>query len=296
MITNSGNVRAPDLFEAERARLFGIAYRMLGAVGDAEDVVQDTYLRWQNADRDVVSSVQAFLTTIVTRLCLDRLRVLRTARHSYVGPWLPEPIIDSDPSVPLLRDEYLSIAMLRMLERLAPNERVVFVLREAFDMDYAEIALMIGAAIATCRQWYRRARGHLAGAKRFDLAPAAQMAMLRQLTQALGSGDPRQVAALLAHDAQLNSDGGGKVAAAIIPVLGTARIAQVLMHIWRRHAVTSSIQPVRVNGGAGLAVYQGGLLDAVMTLEVADGKLLYLDVVRNPDKLPRARIPAGDGC
>ena len=151
---------------------------------------------------------------MLTRLCLDRLRACSAARAAYIGPWLPEPIVEDDPVLPLQRDEYLSIAMLRLLERLAPHERVVFVLREAFDMDYAEIARTVDAPPATCRQWYRRARGHLAGAKRFDLAPENQQAMLRSFAEAIASGDPRRVVALLAEDAELNSDGGGVGSAA----------------------------------------------------------------------------------
>lgn len=287
MTSSDARQSSVEPFEAERGRLFGIAYRLLGTIGDAEDAVQDAYLRWQQADRSAVVSAQAFLTTIVTRLCLDRLRALQAQRESYVGPWLPEPIVDIDLSLPLQRDETLSIALLRMLERLAPNERVVFVLREAFDLEHAEIATILDAAVPTCRQWYRRARAHLAGAKRFDLAPAAQVAMLQRLAVALSSGDPHQVAELLAEDAQFNTDGGGKVQAAIVCVRGTARIAQVLLHLWRKQG-EATVRTIVINGGYGLALLHAATLDSVIALEVVDGKLLCLDAIRNPDKLTRA--------
>ncbi len=286
------------LFEQQRGRLRGLAYRMLGSVGDADDIVQDAFLRWQRAAADDIASPQAFLTTVVTRLCIDRLRRLQRERIDYSGPWIPEPFVESQsthgPESELERDETLSLAMLRMFERLAPHERAVFVLREALDLEYADIAAAIDAPVSTCRQWYRRARTHLAGERRFDLAPGAQGELLMKLQMALHAGDVGALIALLHPDIQMRGDGGGKVKAFISVVTGAGRVATVMLHLWRKSGAQS--QPpmlVSVNGGLGFATFtasadggaRGAALTAITCIEVADGKLLYFDSVRNPDKL-----------
>ena len=281
-------------FEGERARLFGLAYRMLGSVGDAEDLVQDAYLRWRRVDAATVVTPRAFLTTLVTRLCIDRLRRLQLERAQYAGPWLPEPLVAGSPELERERDETLSLAMLRMLERLAPHERAVFVLREALDLEYTDIAAAVDAPPATCRQWYRRARMHLAGERRFDLAPAAQVDVLRRLQAALQAGDVRAIVALLDPAVEARGDGGGKVRAFVRVVTGVERVATVLLHIYRKHRTTQQL--VWVNGGLGMAQFDGGgALMAITTIEVANGRLLYFDAVRNPDKLARIAFGAVPG-
>ena len=282
---------AVQQFERERPRLFGLAYRMLGSVGDAEDMVQDAFLRWQGAAVDQVTVPRAFLTTTLTRLCIDRLRKLQVERAHYSGPWLPEPLlgeaVSDSPEHAAERDETLSLAMLRMLERLAPHERAVFVLREALDLEYAEIAAAVDAPVATCRQWYRRARTHLAGERRFDLVPQAQMEFLGKLQAALQAGDIRALVALLDPDIQMRGDGGGKATALISVVTGVERVATVILHLWQHNPPQQVLVPL--NGGIGLALYQdNGRLDSLAALEVADGRLIYFDAVRNPEKLVRA--------
>ena len=283
---------AVQQFERERPRLFGLAYRMLGSVGDAEDMVQDAFLRWQGAAVDQVTVPRAFLTTTLTRLCIDRLRKLQVERAHYSGPWLPEPLlgeaVSDSPEHAAERDETLSLAMLRMLERLAPHERAVFVLREALDLEYAEIAAAVDAPVATCRQWYRRARTHLAGERRFDLVPQAQMEFLGKLQAALQAGDIRALVALLDPDIQMRGDGGGKATALTSVVTGVERVATVILHLWQRNPLQQVLVPL--NGGIGLALYQdNGKLDSLAALEVADGRLIYFDAVRNPEKLVRAK-------
>ena len=281
-------------FEGERARLFGLAYRMLGSVGDAEDLVQDAYLRWRRVDAAAVVTPRAYLTTLLTRLCIDRLRHLQHERAQYAGPWLPEPLVAGSPELERERDETLSLAMLRMLERLAPHERAVFVLREALDLEYTDIAAAVDAPPATCRQWYRRARMHLAGERRFDLAPAAQVDVLRRLQAALQAGDVRAIVALLDPAVEARGDGGGKVRAFVRVVTGVERVATVLLHIYRKHRTTQQV--VWVNGGLGMAQHDsGGALMAITTIEVANGRLLYFDAVRNPDKLARITLGAVPG-
>ena len=192
------------------------------------------------------------------------------------------------------RDETLSLAMLRMLERLAPHERAVFVLREALDLEYTEIAAAVDAPPATCRQWYRRARMHLAGERRSDLAPAAQVDVLRRLQAALQAGDVRAIVALLDPAVEARGDGGGKVRAFVRVVTGVERVATVLLHIYRKHRTTQQV--VWVNGGLGMAQHDsGGALMAITTIEVANGRLLYFDAVRNPDKLARITLDAVPG-
>ncbi len=282
------------VFEQQRGRLLGLAYRMLGSAGDAEDVMQDAFLRWQRAATDDIATPRAFLTTVVTRLCIDRLRRLQRERMDYSGPWLPEPYVETfvetastdSPESVLERDETLSLAMLRMFERLAPHERAVFVLREALDLEYADIAAAIDAPVATCRQWYRRARTHLAGERRFDLAPGAQSELLMKLQMALHAGDVAALIALLHPDIQMRGDGGGKVKAFVSVVTGAERVATVMLHLWRKAGPQSQhTRLVAVNGGFGIASFSGTALDAITCIEVADGRLLYFDSVRNPDKL-----------
>ena len=291
------------LFEQQRGRLHGLAYRLLGSVADAEDIVQDAYLRWQRAATEDIATPRAFLTTIVTRLCIDRLRRLQRERMHYSGPWLPEPYATTfvetaatpGPESELERDETLSLAMLRMYERLAPHERAVFVLREALDLEYADIAAAMDAPVPTCRQWYRRARTHLAGERRFDLAPGAQAELLMKLQTALHAGDVAALIALLHPDIQMRGDGGGKVRALVSVVTGAERVATVMLHLWRKAgAQAQQTRLVAVNGGLGIASFAGTTLDAITCIEVADGRLLYFDTVRNPDKLRRSErlLPA----
>jgi RNA polymerase sigma-70 factor, ECF subfamily len=277
-------------FNEHRPLLFSIAYRMLGSAADAEDVVQDAWLRYRGADD--VRSPRAFAATIVTRLCLDRLKSARTAREEYVGPWLPEPILTTEegPDVTLQRSESVTLAFLVLLETLSPEERAVFILREVFDYSHEEIAEALALTPANCRQLLHRAKGKIRNrpAHPRDARTGAQV--LGRFAEALKTGDARELTALLTEDVGFWSDGGGKVAAARRPLAGRAEVLNFLVGL-HRTAIASgayasgSFSLQEVNGEPALLIRVGDRLDSVFVLSIHDDRIAAMRVVRNPDKL-----------
>ena len=280
--------RAQD-FERHRSLLFSIAYRMLGSVADAEDVVQDAYLRWQRAPETEVRSPRSYLSAVVTRLSIDRLRSAQVWREEYVGPWLPEPLLSDrsdEPADPVELDESLSMAFLVLLENLNAVERAVFLLREVFDYDYEEISSIVGKSEENCRQIASRARRSVAARRpRFERSPEQEKRLTVQFLEACVSGDMEGLVGLLSEDVTLWSDGGGKVAAATYPIHGPERVARFLLGVLRTVPPGFFARPARINGGPGIVGYVEGRPTSVVALEVADGRLIGVRIVVNPEKL-----------
>jgi RNA polymerase sigma-70 factor (ECF subfamily) len=283
-------------FERHRSLLLSIAYRMLGSVADAEDIVQEAYLRWREAPRAEVRSPKSYLSAVVTRLSIDRLRSAR--REEYVGPWLPEPVVSegTEEAVESIElDESLSMAFLVLLESLNPVERAVFLLREVFDYDYEEISRIVGKSEANCRQIARRARQSVAARRpRFERSPEQEERLAERFVEACMSGDMQALVGLLSEDVTLWSDGGGKVAAAPYPIHGPERVARFLLGVLRMVPPGFSARPVRINSGPGVVGYVDGHPTSVVALDVADGRLRGVRIVVNPEKL-RAVPPASPG-
>lgn len=283
-------------FDQYRARLFGIAYRMLGSVMDAEDIVQEAALRWQRAPADEAQSRQAYLTTIVTRLCIDHLRSARVRREEYIGPWLPEPVITEAPpdADHAALSESLSMAFLVLLESLTPTERAVFLLREVFDYDYAEIARIVDKSEAACRQLVSRARQRVTGRPRrqpVTLEEGERLAQQFALTCA--TGDVPGLMNLLAPDVVSWQDGGGKALAARNPILGADRVARYYVGLTRKAPPGFQARLAWVNGQPGVVAFVDGQPFLALELDIADGRIQALRLVVNPDKLQSiaARAP-----
>ena len=289
-----------DEFERHRALLFSVAYRMLGRASEAEEVVQDAWLRAAAAADDEVRSPRAYLTTIVTRLALDRLKSARVTRERYVGPWLPEPVLTDGapgPEQAAELSESLGHAFLVMLDRLSPEERAVFLLREAFDHRYADIATMLGTTAANCRQLCHRARRRLvAGDSNGSERPRDDRRRLAErFAAAMRAGDGAALSALLAEDVGFWSDGGGRVIAARKPLLGRSAVLNLLLGI-RRTAPSAgvdldavSVAIHDVNHEPAMLVFVAGRLDSVYVLSTNGDAITALRVIRNPDKLVLAR-------
>lgn len=283
-------------FEPHRAHLFGIAYRLLGELSAAEDAVQEAFLRLQNAPEDL-REPRAWLTTVVTRLCLDELRSARARREVYVGPWLPEPLVSpaddlaADPAQRVEDLESLSMAMLVVLESLTPLERAVFVLREVFGYDYAELAAMLDKSEAAVRQLAHRAREHVQARRpRFDHDEERQRAAVEQFLIATLTGDVKGLMATLSEDAVLLSDGGGVVQAARKPILGPDRIARFFVGLAAKYmSAAHRAEIATVNGSVGLLLWDGERLDSVIGFDVLGGKVVRVHAVRNPAKLATAQ-------
>ena len=284
-----------DLFQAHRSRLFGVAYRMLGSASDAEDVVQDAWLRYSNARPADLRSPAAYLTTIVTRLCLDRLKSARTAREEYVGPWLPEPLVTDEapgPERSVARAESVTLAFMVLLETLSPEERAVFLLREVFDHEYDEIAGMLDTTPANCRQLFHRAKTHIADRRpRFREAAGEKRSLASRFVAALRDGDADELTSVLAEDVGFWSDGGGKVLAARRPVFGREQVALMLAGFKRTAPAagvdlqTVTLDIAAVNGEPAMIMRVAGRLDSVYAFTVKDDVIAAIHVVRNPDKL-----------
>ncbi|MEH6571350.1 MAG: RNA polymerase sigma-70 factor [Halioglobus sp.] len=282
-----------DPFESHRSKLFGIAYRMLGSVAEAEDAVQDTYLRWhQKNDRSDIINSEAFLVTVVTRLCLDHLKSATVNRETYVGPWLPEPLITGSQSGPEAQKEFadtLSYAFLMLLERLNPTERAVYILREAFDFKHEEIAAVLGGNAANSRQVSRRAKANLGQHKqRFECTDKDQDRLFGRFIEATGQGNLQPLFDMLADDIVLYSDGGGKVLAALRPLRGKERIIRFLRRTLGQRDSAGEVSLCRVNGQPAIKQSLHGEVTGIVTLHFVEGKVEQLFVVRNPDKLCRA--------
>ncbi|MCE1190801.1 MAG: RNA polymerase sigma-70 factor [Acidovorax sp.] len=285
---------APDPFTALRPRLFGIAYRMLGVRADAEDVLQDAWLRWSRQDTTVLQSAEAWLVTVVTRLSIDRLRAAKAEREAYVGWWLPEPLVEPlDEHTPEAAAELageLSVAFLYVLERLGPEERAAFLLRQVFDYDYPDIAAQLGKSEAACRQMVHRASERVQQARaRFDVPRGVHHQLLERFVAAAHSGERAAIEALLAHDAMLIGDGGGKVRSFPHPLVGAFRIANLYWAQWRRLADAVVYRPVLLNGEPGLLRYLHGQLESAQALVTDGERIVAIYAIRNPDKL--AGIP-----
>jgi RNA polymerase sigma-70 factor, ECF subfamily len=273
--------------EGERGRLFAIAYGMLGSSVEAEDVVQEALLRWHEEDRSAVRSPAAFLTTMVTRLAIDRLRSAERRRVEYVGPWLPEPLVSElDAAEVVSEAEQLSLALVATLERLNPVERAVFLLRDVFDFDYSEIAESVDTAEANCRQIGRRARARVGEPhRRFRPTVEEERELLRVFVAATQRGDTEALTGLLARDAVLWTDGGDRVKAARKPVDRAERIARFLVNIASSEPPGLRTRPVRVNGDPGLRTDTESGPRGVVALELAEGQIIGVRIVVNPDKL-----------
>ncbi|MGW5423299.1 RNA polymerase sigma factor SigJ [Streptomyces sp. NPDC003943] len=281
-----------DVFEAHRPMLIGVAYRMLGRAADAEDVVQEAWLRWSAEDRGEVREPRAFLVRITTRLAIDRLRQAQSRRESYVGPWLPEPIVtDFGPAVPdtaeraLLADS-VSLALLVVLEALSPLERAVFVLREAFGFPFAEIATTLDRSEAAVRQLAGRARKHVdEGRPRYDVDPVQRRDLTERFLTAASGGDLEGLLALLAPDARLVGDAGGKAKTPRRIIETADKIGRFLVAVAQGAAEGTSLRFAEVNGGPALVTLVDGTVDAVFQIEVRDGLVACVYILRNPDKV-----------
>lgn len=273
-------------FAEHRSVLVGAAYRVVGSVSDAEDVVQEAWLRWAAVDHEDVRNVRAYLIRITTRLALNRLREQKARREQYVGPWLPEPLAsDDDPAAAVEMADSVSMAMLVVLETLSPLERATFVLREVFDLPYDEIADTLGRSEPAVRQLAHRAREHVhARQPRHHVDKARHDELTMRFMQAAGSGDFDQVVALLAPDAVLISDGGGKKKAALRPIQGASKIARWLFAVIAENP-DFEIRMGTLNGEIAYIAYDGDVPDTVAFLKTSDGLISELYLIRNPDKL-----------
>ncbi len=280
-------------FEAERARLTRLAYRMLGERGAAEDVVQETWLRWSKTDTATINNPAAWLTRAASRLAIDALRKAKARREDYIGPWLPEPEVapfdeeDGEDD----RAERVSLGFLHVLERLSPDERAAFILHDAFDCGYDEIAVALNKTEVACRKLVSRARERVrSGRPRFETDRAQQQRIVNAFMAAAFSGDAAKMKALLTEDAVVYSDGGGKVRAALRPLIGPDDAVHVLLSVARKYKDTPGRGfPVAVNGQYGLAVETAEGLSTVYTADIEDGRIARLFIIRNPDKLERAK-------
>ncbi|MFB9893232.1 RNA polymerase sigma-70 factor [Planobispora takensis] len=282
-------------FEAHRPRMFGLAYRMLGSAVEAEDVVQDAYLRWSGIEPGSVASPGAWLAKVVTNLCLNRLTAARATRESYVGPWLPEPV-PTDVLGPLETAEQrdsVSMAFLVLLERLTPAERAVFVLREAFSYGYREIAEVLDLTEAGCRQLHRRARQRVGERPRFDAPGEQRRRIVERFLKAAENGDLPGLEQVLAADVVSWSDGGGRVSAALRPVTGRDRVVRYLVGLTVKYGAGAEAHYAEVNGQDGIVLAKDGQVVMVSVVEIADGEVVGLRGVLNPGKLGRFRWPAG---
>jgi RNA polymerase sigma-70 factor (ECF subfamily) len=283
-----------EVFYTDRPLMFSIAYRMLGSASEAEDVLQDAWIRYRGADASTIRSPKAFATTIVTRLCLDRLKAARATREKYVGSWLPEPVLTSEvdnPEVRLQRAESVTLAFLVLLEKLSPEERAVFLLKEVFEYDHAEIAEILSTTPENSRQLLHRAKARLAeGRPRLTGTAQSRRAVAERFARAFSSGDGSGLTALLAQDVGMWSDGGGKVSAARRPLIGRDQVLHFLIGLHRTAArspelSTMSLRIEEVNFEPALILRVGQRLESVFVFSIDDEVISGIRVVRNPDKL-----------
>jgi RNA polymerase sigma-70 factor (ECF subfamily) len=278
-----------DEFNQHRPLLFAIAYRMLGTATDAEDMVQETFLRWQQTTIDTVKSAKSYLTTIMTRLCIDYLRSARVQREQYIGTWLPEPMLTQTSTTPAeiieLADS-LSLAFLTVLERLSPIERAVFLLRDVFEYDYDEISQMVGKSPTNCRQILRRAKQHLTTERpRFPASPQQQEQITAQFLEASTQGNLPDLLLLLAQDVTYHSDGGGQVSAVLKPLHGSRKVARFLWAIHQKWLCHATSRLTEINGQPGIIYVMDGTVYSAIAFEIVDGRIQSIYNVRNPDKL-----------
>ena len=275
---------AATVFDPLRPRLVRVAYRMLGSVADAEDVVQDAFIRWMSTNRDVVLEPEGFLRRIVTRLCLDHLKSARVRRETYVGPWLPEPLVEDGDEDP----DDIPLPLMLALERLSPLERAVFLLHDVFGLGFEEVAATIDRDTAACRQLAARARGHVRAARpRYRMDAARGLEIANAFFTASRSGDMGALGAMLAQDVSLHSDGGGKRPATVRPALGFAQVMQVhkaLGVLFGKYGSTL-LRTCRINGLPGFVTREADGEIQTTALAIEDGRISAIYVMRNPDKL-----------
>jgi len=282
-----------EVFEANRELLFAVAYRMLGTVADAEDTVQDAWLRWSAAPRSDIAEPRAYLARTVTHIALNKLRSARARREAYVGSWLPEPLLTTGPDTADRAElaESVSLAMMVVLESLTPEERAVFVLHEVFGFPHAEIAAAIGRSDASVRQLMHRAHEHVQARRpRFDVDASQQREVTERFLAAAGGGDIDELMLVLAPDVVLVSDGGGKAKAPLRPVIGAAKVARFLTAISAQPYMgidrsEMTIEVAEINGGPGILVTTGGRPITAVTTVIAGGRITAIHLVANPDKL-----------
>ncbi|MER5626119.1 RNA polymerase sigma-70 factor [Streptosporangium sp. NPDC002544] len=282
-------------FEAERPKMFGLAYRMLGSAAEAEDVVQDAYLRWSGAEREHIGSPGAWLAKVVTNLCLNRLTAARATRERYVGFWLPEPAPTGalGPMETAEQRDAVSMAFMLLLERLTPAERAVFVLREAFSYGYREIADVLDLSEANCRQLYGRARRRVGERPRFDAPGEQRRRIVERFLAAARSGDLAGLERLLADDVIAWADGGGRVRAALRPITGREKVVRYLTGIAGRFGQAAEFTHADVNGQDAVLVRRGGEVIAIFVIEVSAETVVGLRAVFNPEKLSHLQGVAG---
>jgi RNA polymerase sigma-70 factor (ECF subfamily) len=282
-------------FQEHRRALTGLAYRMLGSRAEAEDVVQDAYLRWHTADQASIQDPRRYLGTVVARLCLDRLKSAQARHEEYVGPWLPEPVVDEvfDETAAGDLAHDVSVALMLLLERLSPLERASFLLHDVFGLDFAEVARALGRSEAACRQLAVRARAHVeAGRPRFPASREQGHRLAAAFRAAIASGDTAALTRMLADDAVLYSDGGGKRAAALNPIRGADRIGRFFAGVLRKNSALASAatRPATVNGLPGFVIRElDGSIDT-MAIEIHDTRIVAIYLTRNPEKLRHVRF------
>ncbi len=289
-----------DEFNAQRPLLFSIAYRMLGSRPDAEDAVQETFLRWQKADEEEVQSPRSYLATVTTRLCIDSLRSARAQREVYIGPWLPEPIVTAHqdrPDAGVELAESLTMAFMVLLESLAPAERAAFLLHEVFEYDYPEIAEILEKSEANCRQMIHRAKERVATRhRRFNPTREETERITARFLQAARGGDVSSLMSLFAEDAVLMSDGGGKVRAALNPIRGADPIARFIVGVVRKGIpADATITLSEINGQPAFVVFQENQPTSATILDIRGGVIRNVFVIVNPDKLRGLKITASPG-
>lgn len=295
---NSGNpdaaaeAHALAAFEEHRGLLFSIAYRMLGSRADAEDMLQETFLRWQGSSETAIRDPRAFLVTVITRLCINQLQSARVRREEYFGQWLPEPLFtkaSTEPPAVSGLDSSLSMAFLMLLERLTPIERAVFLLREIFDYEYSEVSAMLGRSEANCRQILKRAKQHVTEDRpRFDASPKEHQRLLREFLEVTGHGDMQGLLAILSKDVVLYTDGGGKATAVPNPIYGADRVSRFFFSAPKKFMPADAVRRfTEINGQPGIAVYHQGRVFGVLSIDVVDAQIRNIYIVRNPDKLER---------
>jgi len=284
-----------ETFNEHRGQLFGIAYRMLGSVGDADDMVQETWLRWQKQDAAAIRSAKSWLIATITRLCIDQLRSARRTREEYYGIWLPEPLVQApvaSPDEATMRADSLTMAFMLMLETLSPMERAVFLLREVFDYDYPDIAQTVGKSEANCRQILRRAK------EQFNVTPSAPppderaRRVVERFMQASETGEVGDLLALLTDDATIYSDGGGRVSAAAKPVRGAQQASKFLVGIRPRLPANTTLRYVQINGRPGVLMSSGENLYNAVCFDVEGERVRNIYIVRNPEKLKHVSVSA----
>lgn len=277
-------------FDQLRPRLQGIAYRMLGSTSEAEEVVQDAWLRWHEATQTRLDNPEAWLVTVATRLSIDRLRAAQVQRKHYEGIWLPEPQLSDAPSPEQMaeRADDISVAFLALLERLAPEARAAFLLREVFDADYDEVARTIGKSEAACRQLVHRAKTQLREERpRYVVPREVHLRLMRSFAEVLASGDIFALQSMLAEDAELIGDGGGKVSSFGKPLVGGLRIAKLYLAANRRYGSGMRVEIAVINGEWGLLRFIDGALESAQSFETDGVRIVRVHIQRNPDKLAR---------